>query len=102
MKVVNTNDITKAVKDMCVSMNHNLPKDVMKALEEKRANEDWQLAKDTLTTIIDNDILAEDKQIPMCQDTGMVVAFVKIGQDVKIEGGWIEDAINEGIRQAYV
>ncbi|MCI6609280.1 MAG: fumarate hydratase [Ezakiella sp.] len=102
MKVVNTNDITKAVKDMCVSMSHNLPKDVMKALEEKRANEDWQLAKDTLTTIIDNDILAEDKQIPMCQDTGMVVAFVKIGQDVKIEGGWIEDAINEGIRQAYV
>ena len=101
MKTINTKDITEAVKEMCISMSHNLPSDVMKSLKDKRSHEDWQLARETLDTIIANDELAFEKKIPMCQDTGMVVVFVKMGQDVKFEGGYIEDAINEGIRQGY-
>ena len=101
MKVINAKDITQAVKEMCIHMNFVLPDDVMKVLKERRDAEDWQLAKDTLSTIIENDELAENKSIPMCQDTGLTVVFVKMGQNVKIEGGFIEDAINEGIRQGY-
>lgn len=101
MKTINVNDITKAVKEMCISMSHNLPNDVMNQLKDKKSHEDWQLARETLDTIIKNDELAKDKKIPMCQDTGMVVCFVKMGQNVQFEGGYIEDAINEGIRQGY-
>ncbi|MDY3947143.1 MAG: fumarate hydratase [Ezakiella sp.] len=101
MKIVNCNEITQAVKEMTMKINTILPKDVMDKLKEKYDEEDWQLAKDTLNTIIENDKLAAEKSIPMCQDTGMAIVMVKMGQDVKIEGGYIEDAINEGIRQGY-
>lgn len=102
MKIINVNDVTRAVKEMCISMSHNLPLDVMNQLKDKKRCEDWPLAKETLDIIIQNDELAQDKKIPMCQDTGMVVCFVKMGQNVQFEGGFIEDAINEGIRQGYV
>lgn len=101
MKIINYTDIVVAVKEMSMKINTILPDDVMKKLKEKHAEEDWQLAKDTLKTIIDNDELAMKKSIPMCQDTGMTIVMVKMGQNVKIEGGYIEDAINEGIRQGY-
>lgn len=78
-----------------------LPKDVMDRLVELRDKEKWPLAKETITTIIDNDILAERDSVPMCQDTGMVICFVKIGQDVHVDGS-ISDAINEAVREAYI
>ena len=77
-----------------------LPKDVMDRLVELRDKEKWPLAKETITTIIDNDNLAERDSVPMCQDTGMVICFVKIGQDVHVDGS-ISDAINEAVREAY-
>ncbi|MDO5716984.1 MAG: fumarate hydratase [Tissierellia bacterium] len=101
MKQVHCDEITKAVKQMVVDINFVLPRDVMHSLEDNYAKEKWVLAKETLETIIENAKLAEEKSIPMCQDTGMVVVFVTMGQEVHIEGGYIEDAINEGIRQGY-
>lgn len=101
MKSVDCKDITQKVKEMVMDMNFRLPKDVMDTLLKKHSEEDWQLAKDTLQTIIDNAKMADREFVPMCQDTGMVVCFVEIGQEVHIVNGYLEDAINEGIRQGY-
>ena len=101
MKEVSCKDITTAVKAMAIEMSYLLPNDVRERLEKLRADEDWDLAKTVLDSILENADIAKNRKIPMCQDTGMVVAFVEIGQEVKIVDGFIEDAINEGVRQAY-
>lgn len=101
MKTVHVDDITSAVKKMAMDAAYFLPEDVREKLKEKRADEDWKLAQDILDKILINADIARDEQVPMCQDTGMAVVFVEIGQDVHIEGGYIEDAINEGVRQGY-
>ena len=101
MRTVDANIITKEVKRMVIEANYFLPKDVMAALKLARENDDWKLSQDILDKIINNAEVANDERVPMCQDTGMVVAFVKIGQEVVIENGFIEDAINEGVRQGY-
>lgn len=101
MRTIDASLITKEVKRMVIEANYFLPKDVMEALKSARENDDWKLSQDILDKIITNAEIANDEQVPMCQDTGMVVAFVKIGQEVVIENGFIEDAINEGVRQGY-
>lgn len=101
MRTVDASIITKEVKRMVIEANYFLPKDVMAALKSAREKDDWKLSQDILDKIINNAEVANDERVPMCQDTGMVVAFVKIGQEVVIENGFIEDAINEGIRQGY-
>jgi fumarate hydratase subunit alpha len=101
MRTIDASLITAEVKRMVIEANYFLPKDVMKALQNARENDDWKLSQDILDKIIDNAKIANDEQVPMCQDTGMVVAFVKMGQEVIIENGFIEDAINEGVRQGY-
>lgn len=101
MRTVDASIITKEVKRMVIEANYFLPKDVMAALKSARENDDWKLSQDILDKIINNAEVANDERVPMCQDTGMVVAFVKIGQEVIIENGFIEDAINEGVRQGY-
>lgn len=101
MKTVHVNDITKEVKRMCIEAAYFLPDDVRRALENARDNDDWQLSKEILDQILLNGEIARTEEVAYCQDTGMVVAFVDIGQDVHIEGGYIEDAINEGVRQGY-
>lgn len=101
MRTVDASIITKEVKKMVIEANYFLPKDVMAALKSARENDDWKLSQDILDKIINNAEVANDERVPMCQDTGMVVAFVKIGQEVVIENGFIEDAINEGVRQGY-
>lgn len=101
MRTVDASIITKEVKRMVIEANYFLPKDVMAALKSARENDDWKLSQDILDMIINNAEVANDERVPMCQDTGMVVAFVKIGQEVVIENGFIEDAINEGVRQGY-
>lgn len=78
-----------------------LPQDVWNRLEELRAEEEWELAKSTLDQILENAKIAQTDRVPMCQDTGMAVVFVKLGQQVQIVGGQIGDAINEGIRRGY-
>lgn len=100
MREVKSSDITKKLKEGLLDIASVLPKDVMDKLVELRDKEKWPLAKETITTIIDNDNLAERDSVPMCQDTGMVICFVKIGQDVHVDGS-ISDAINEAVREAY-
>ena len=101
MRTIDANEITKEVKRMVMEANYYLPKDVMEALKKAREEDDWNLSKDILDKIVQNAEIAADERVPMCQDTGMVVAFVEMGQEVVIENGYIEDAINEGIRQGY-
>ena len=100
MREIKSSDITKKLKEGLLEIASVLPRDVMNRLVDFRDKEKWPLAKETITTIIDNDNLAERDSVPMCQDTGMVICFVKIGQDVHVDGS-ISDAINEAVREAY-
>ncbi len=101
VKTIDGSVITKEVKRLVMEANFNLPKDVSDALKKSQKNEKWILASDTLGMIIDNANLATSDQVPMCQDTGMVVVFVELGQEVHLTGGNLSVAINEGIRQGY-
>lgn len=101
MKTVHVDNITREVKRMCMEAAYFLPDDVKRALENARETDDWQLSKEILDKILLNGEIARTEQVAYCQDTGMVVAFVEAGQDIHIEGGYIEDAINEGVRQGY-
>lgn len=101
MKEIDISLITKEVKRLVMEANFFLPEDVLKSLKESKKDEQWELASNTLDKIIENAAIAKDTRVPMCQDTGMVVAFVEIGQDVHVINGSIEDAINEGVRQGY-
>ena len=101
MRTVKTEDITQAVKKMCIEANLYLADDMKKALYNACDNEENVLGKKILGQLKENLDIAGNEQIPICQDTGMAVVFVKIGQDVHIEGGSIAAAINEGVRQGY-
>lgn len=101
MRTVRTEDITKAVKKMCIDANLYLADDMKKALYNACDNEENVLGKKILGQLKENLDIAGNEQIPICQDTGMAVVFVKIGQDVHIEGGSFNAAINEGVRQGY-
>ncbi len=98
MRIINSSEITNIVKDMCIEANIYLGSDVKNAIKDYEKEEESTLGKNIL---IKNCEIAEEKQIPICQDTGMAVFFVKIGQDVHIDGMNITDAINEGVRQGY-
>lgn len=101
MREIDAGLITKEVKRLVMEANYFLPDDVLNSLKESQKNEKWDLASATIGKIIDNAEIASTDHAPMCQDTGMVVAFVKMGQDARVVNGYIEDAINEGIRQGY-
>ncbi|WP_432667493.1 fumarate hydratase [Wukongibacter baidiensis] len=101
MREVNVKEIQDAVKDMCISANYNLGNDVVKAFESSLENEESPIAKEILDNLIKNSEIAREKSVPMCQDTGMAVIFIEIGQDVRLIGGDLKEAINEGVRQGY-
>lgn len=101
MRTVSAVKITEEIKRLVMEANYFLPDDVLASLKKGKKEEKWILATDTLGRIIDNAELAQREQVPMCQDTGMVVVFVKIGQDIHIEDGYLGDAINQGIREGY-
>lgn len=101
MRIINSSEITNIVKDMCIEANIYLGSDVKNAIKDYEKEEESTLGKNILNILIKNCEIAEEKQIPICQDTGMAVFFVKIGQDVHIDGMNITDAINEGVRQGY-
>lgn len=101
MRTINTELITQQVKEMCMDVNIHLSKDVKCAIEEAEKKEESPLGKQILGQLEENMEIASDTKIPICQDTGMTVVFLKVGQEVHFEGGYIEDAINEGIRQGY-
>ena len=101
MKEIPVDKIIEAVKEMCISANLYLAEDMKKALYNAYEKEDNSLGKKILGQLKENLEIAGNESIPICQDTGMAVVFVKLGQDVHIVGGSFNDAINEGVRQGY-
>lgn len=102
IRTIKTEEITKTIKEMCIEANHYLSKDMDKAMKEAVDREESPLGKQILCQLQDNLQIAGADTIPICQDTGMAVIFVEVGQDVHIEGEDLEAAINEGVRQGYV
>ena len=101
MREINVSEITQVVKDMCISANYKLSPDMQRALDKAKNEEESELGKKIFAQLQENLEIAENDQIPICQDTGMAVFFFKIGQDVHFVGGNLNDAINEGVRQGY-
>lgn len=102
MRTVQVNEVTKQIKDMCIKANHYLSPDMDKAMKCALQTEESELGKKILNQLQDNLKIADEEMIPICQDTGMAIIFMEVGQDVHFEGGYIEDAVNEGVRQGYV
>ena len=101
MRKIHTEDITKAIKEMCIEANLHLGKDVEDRLIQAADKEESPVGAKIIEQLKENLEIAKEQQIPICQDTGMAVVFMEVGQEVHIEGCAIEDAINEGIRQGY-
>jgi len=93
--------VTEAVKDLCIKTNIYLPDDVKKALRESLEKEESPLGREILQVILENHDIAENERMPICQDTGVAIVFLEVGQDVHFTGGALEDAVNEGVRQGY-
>lgn len=101
MRDVNVSEITKNIKEMCIQANHYLSADMDAAMKHAADTEQSELGKKILHQLQDNLKIADEEMIPICQDTGMAVIFLEVGQDVHFEGTAIEDAVNEGVRQGY-
>lgn len=101
MRTIGTEEIIKNIREMCIEANHYLTDDMKNALEQSADKEKSPLGKQILCQLEDNLRIASEDMIPICQDTGMAVVFVEIGQDVHVEGGLLTDAVNEGVRQGY-
>lgn len=101
MRSIHTDEITQNIKEMCIEANLHLEEDVVNAITKAEQTEESAIGKKILGQLQENMDIAKKEEIPICQDTGMAIIFMKIGQDVHIEGNPIEDAINEGIRQGY-
>ena len=102
IREINVKEITEAVASMCIEVNHNLSEDMRCALDDAFNKESSELGKQILNQLKQNLVIAKEEMIPICQDTGMAVVFMEIGQEVHFEGGNLEDAINEGVRKGYV
>ena len=102
MRVVQAETISKTVSELCKQACYVVTPDMRAAFEKARENESSPIGKDILGKVLQNADLAQKRIAPICQDTGMAVVFVDIGQDVHIEGGFLEDAINEGVKDGYV
>lgn len=102
MRTINVEKVTETVKEMCIEATHFLSPDMEKALNKSYENEQSPLGKQIIGQLKENLSIAGEDMIPICQDTGMAIIFMKIGQDVHFEGGNLEAAINEGVRRGYV
>lgn len=102
MRTINVNEITEQIKEMCTEANHYLSKDMDIAMKRAEEEEAAPLGKKILHQLQENLEIAAKDTIPICQDTGMAVIFLEIGQDIHLEGGLLEEAVNEGVRQGYV
>ncbi|MGC4018828.1 MAG: fumarate hydratase [Muricomes sp.] len=101
IREVNVEEITKNIKEMCIEVNHYLSPDMDAAMKQAQETEKAPLGKQILEQLQENLKIASEDMIPICQDTGMAVIFLEIGQDVHLVGGLLEDAVNEGVRQGY-
>ena len=102
MREVNVDKVTENIKDMCIEANHILTDDMKKVFKNAVVSEESPLGKQVLNQLNENLDIAANDMIPICQDTGMAVVFINVGQDVHFTNGNITDAINEGVRQGYV
>jgi len=102
MREIEYEDIVVAVKNLVIHTATNLPEDALKKLKEAYEKEKSPVSKKVLEQLLENAKIAKDEKRPLCQDTGLAVYFVKVGQDVKINGGLLKDAINEGTEQGYI
>lgn len=102
MREIPVSEIAEAVKKLCISANYNLNSDVYSAIENSKDNEQSPIGKNILSQLLENADLAKENCKPICQDTGMAVIFMEVGQEVHFTGGNITDAINEGVRQGYI
>ena len=102
MRDVNVSEITKNIKEMCIEANHFLSEDMKKVFKNAVNSEESPLGKQVLNQLNENLSIAASDMIPICQDTGMAVIFINVGQEVHFTGGDITDAINEGVREGYV
>ncbi|GAB1374204.1 MAG: fumarate hydratase [Bacteroidales bacterium] len=101
MRTIKANEITELVEKLCIEANCVITGDIRACLGSCMKSETSPLGREILGTLVENARIAEDEMSPICQDTGMTVVFVTLGQDLKIDGGFIEDAINEGVRRGY-
>ncbi len=101
MREVNVSAVADNVREMCMEINYKLSPDMVKVLEEAAQKEESELGRDILGMLQENLEIAEKDRIPICQDTGMAVVFLKVGQDVHFTGGDLTEAVNDGVRRAY-
>ncbi len=101
VREVDVSEITKNIREMCISVNYELSSDMKRVLSEAHENEESSLGKQILGQLQKNLDIAKNDMIPICQDTGMAVIFLEIGQDVHLTGGNLEDAINKGVQEGY-
>ena len=101
MREINVNEIKEAVKKLCIDANYYLPEDVFKRFEECEKLEESEVGKNVLKILMENATIAKNENVPICQDTGVAVLFIEIGQDVHFTGGNLYEAINEGVREGY-
>ncbi len=101
MRIIDVEKITENIKEMCIEANYYIAEDMKNILDMSTKHEMSPLGKKILGQLKENIYIAEEEMIPICQDTGMAVIFIKIGQEVNFNNGYLEDAINEGVRQGY-
>ena len=101
MRTIDVAEVTQNIREMCIEANHFLAEDMDAAMKQAAQEEKGPLGKQILCQLQDNLKIAGEDMIPICQDTGMAVIFMEIGQDVHFTGGLLEDAVNEGVRQGY-
>ena len=102
IREISTNEIIKVVRDLCIDANYNLGDDVLLAFSQAIEKENSGTGRGVLKELIENARIAREEKVPICQDCGLAVVFIEIGQDVHITGGDFEEAINEGVRQGYM
>lgn len=101
MRDIDVSEVTRVVRQMCIDANYELSKDMQTALDKAQNTEESELGKQIFSQLQKNLVIAKEDQIPICQDTGMAVFFIKVGQEVHFTGGDLTEAINEGVRQGY-
>lgn len=101
MRTVQTSEITENIREMCIEANHFLSRDMREVFDQAAEKEESPLGRQILEQLKENLQIAGDDSIPICQDTGMAVIFLKIGQEVHFEGGSLAEAVNQGVREGY-
>ncbi|MDR1472604.1 MAG: fumarate hydratase [Synergistaceae bacterium] len=101
MREIDARDVETAVAKLCVDANYRISEDIREALVQGAERETGELAREVLGSLVLNAVIASEGELPLCQDTGMAVVFVELGQDVRVVGGSLRDAINEGVRRGY-